>query len=186
MVGAPRESSLDNFVVNTDGEASADNKGDGTGAAYVFLADGNGDWYQDAYLKASNADSGDSFGTSVATDGNMIVVGSPFESSYENTIINSEGLASSDNSAPDFGAAYLFESDTAGNWFQAAYLKAANADNGYFGSTTAISESTILVGADGENSGQDGVTNTDDQATADYSAEDSGAAYLFSFRSDSQ
>jgi hypothetical protein len=61
-------------------------------------------WIQDGYLKASNTGIGDSFGTSVATTTTTAVVGAVNEDSGATTINGSQA----DNTAPDAGAAYVF------------------------------------------------------------------------------
>ena len=71
VVGAPFESSSASGI---DG-AQDDNSAINAGAAYVFARDAGGIWSQQAYLKASNADSGDEFGFSVALAGDDLVVG---------------------------------------------------------------------------------------------------------------
>ena len=48
----------------------------GAGAAYVFIRSGT-TWTQQAYLKPSNAQPFDDFGSSVAVSGDTVVVGSP-------------------------------------------------------------------------------------------------------------
>ena len=48
--------------------------GDGSTREYTVTADLLS-WYQDAYLKASNSDAGDSFGASVAIDDETLVIG---------------------------------------------------------------------------------------------------------------
>lgn len=58
------------------GCADDDDQGTSTGAAYVFEPH-YGNWIQTAKLKASDAHSGDAFGTDVAIDGTTVVVGSP-------------------------------------------------------------------------------------------------------------
>ncbi len=65
--------------------------GSQTGAAYVFVRDGNL-WSQQAKLTASDAADSDGFGSNVSVSGNTIVVGSLFD--------DDDGSAS--------GAAYVF------------------------------------------------------------------------------
>src|SRR6266851_9295205 len=77
---------------------------------------------QQAYLKASNTDSGDSFGGSVTVSGDTIVVGAPSESSNTTGVNGNQN----DNSASSSGAAYVFVRSASG-WSQQAYLKASNA-----------------------------------------------------------
>jgi hypothetical protein len=180
VVGASSEDSNQTMITNADGSASTNNSADAAGAVYVFKRDGSGNWIQDAYLKASNAEAGDYFGNSVAISGSTIVVGASLEDSNQTTITNTDGTASASNSAPGSGAVYVFKRDGSGNWIQDAYLKASNAEgNDEFGSSVAISGSTIVVGAHGEDSNQTTITNTDGTASASNSASNSGAVYVF-------
>jgi len=102
------------LVVGADGESSAGLGVDGTqvrdftigtGAAYVFIRSSGG-WQQRAIVKASNADSQDSFGSSVAvsTDANTLAVGAPFENSSARGINGNQA----DNSSSSSGAVYLY------------------------------------------------------------------------------
>ncbi len=98
-------------------------------------------WSQQAYLKASNSDAIDLFGSSVAISGDTVVVGAYWEASYATGINDDQ----SDNSAPLAGAAYVFtRSGTV--WSQQAYLKASNSDAiDLFGYSVAISGDTLVV-----------------------------------------
>lgn len=121
---------------------------------------------QFGYLKASNADATDAFGTrlAISADGSTLAVGASAESS--NGIEN-------DNSAPQSGAVYVFRR-IGGLWIQEAYVKARNWGAGdAFGYSVALSAdgSTLVVGAHLE----DGNGSTE----ADNSAKESGAAYVF-------
>jgi hypothetical protein len=180
VVAAREEDSNQTTITNTDGSASTDNTATDAGAVYVFKRDGGGNWIQDAYLKASNAEGGDRFGVSVAISGSTIVVGATGEDSNQTTITNADGSASSDNSASLSGAVYVFKRDANGDWIQDAYLKASNAEaNDLFGGSVAISGSTIVVGAYREDSNQTTITNTDGSASTDNTATDAGAVYVF-------
>lgn len=126
---------------------------------------------QRAYVKASNTQYNDRFGSSVAIDGDTLVVGAPFEDSA------ALGVGGDDlnNSAADSGAVYVFirNGDT---WMQQAYIKAPNteeADN--FGGAVAIDGDVLVVGARNEDSGSTEVGGNQ----ADNSVQDSGAAYVF-------
>ncbi len=100
---------------------------------------------QQAYLKASNAETFDQFGASVAMSGDSLVVGALAESS-------SAAGGEADNSASRAGAAYVF-TRTNGVWSQQAYLKASNAETfDQFGASVAISGNSLVVGAPGESS----------------------------------
>jgi hypothetical protein len=175
VVGAIGEDSNQTVITN-GGTAGADNSAARAGAVYVFVRSAN-TWSQQAYLKASNADQSDEFGTSVAISTDTIVVGAPTESSSQTTITNGS-TASADNTAQAAGAAYVFV--RRGNtWAQQAYLKAANAqEDDVFGFAVAISGDTLVVGSFGEDSSQTTITNGSN-ASADNSAGNSGAAYVF-------
>ena len=172
VVGAWGEQSNATGVLNGAG-GSADNSANQAGAAYVFTRSGVV-WSQQAYLKASNTDAGDSFGVAVAVSGDTIVVGAVHESSNATGALNGVG-ASSDNSLTSAGAAYVFlRSGT--TWGQQAYLKAANPNaNDNFGYAVALSGDTVLVGAYGEDGGSPGMGGN----LFDNSKSSSGAAYAF-------
>jgi hypothetical protein len=138
----------------------------------VFTRDVDGNWTQQAYLKASNADSGDRFGSAITLSQDTLVVGAPNEASKATGVDGNQG---SNNSA-DAGAAYVFVRDLANAWTQQAYVKASNADSGdNFGATLSLSGDTFVVGAPREDSagvGIDGIQNNE-------RALNSGAAYVF-------
>jgi hypothetical protein len=106
------------------------------GAAYVFTRSGS-TWSQQQKLTASDAATGDYFGTSAAlsADGLTAVVGAPAKSSST-------------------GASYVFTS-SGGVWTQQAELTAADAAaNDSFGTSVAVNGdgTTALVGASGKDS----------------------------------
>ncbi|HMW05086.1 MAG TPA: FG-GAP repeat protein [Leptospiraceae bacterium] len=175
VVGASFEDS--NQTTITNGTLTVNGTGaSNSGAAYIFRRTRN-TWANEAYLKAPNAGAGDEFGQSVSIDGDTIVVGARNESSNQTTITNGT-TASSDNSAPQAGAAYVFRR-TGNTWVNEAYLKAPNAGAGDdFGFPVAISGDTVVVGARLEDSNQTTITNGT-TASPDNSAADSGAAYVF-------
>ncbi|MBV1911895.1 MAG: cadherin-like beta sandwich domain-containing protein [Kangiellaceae bacterium] len=125
---------------------------------------------QIAYIKASN--SGDnSFGTSVALDGDTLVVGALSESSNASGI-NGDQL---DTSLTNSGAVYVFVNEN-GEWQQQAYIKSSNPDiDDFFGGELAIDGDTLVVGADSEDSS----VNTINGNQLDNNSEDAGAAYVF-------
>ena len=115
-----------------------------SGAAYAFVRQGT-NWTQQGYLKASNIDTNDQFGWSVAISGNTIVVGARFEDSRFPGVQTDNSLASS-------GAAYVFTLSGT-NWVQQAYLKPHNPGlNFNFGWAVSISSNTIVVGTPFESS----------------------------------
>jgi hypothetical protein len=90
-----------------DGSASGvngpdDDENDNSGAVYVFVRNDN-TWGQQAYVKASNTEANDWFGSSVAISAGTIMVGAPQEAS--NAIgINGD---QANNSTLDSGAVYV-------------------------------------------------------------------------------
>lgn len=165
-VAAPWEKSAATGINGNEADTSASE----AGAVYVFTRT-NGTWSQQAYLKASNTDAGDGFGYSVAIDGNLMVVGAAYESSAS-TGVNGDERS---NDAQFAGAAYVF-GRLGSTWTQAAYLKASNARaNAFFGTSVAISGSSIVVGAPSDSSAATGVNGNQ----ADTTAPNAGAAYVF-------
>lgn len=143
------------------------------GAVYVFTGSG-ATWSTPVYLKASNSGVGDEFGRGLALDGDVLVVGAPFEDSNATGVNGTQ----SNESAAESGAAYVF-TRTGGVWTQAAYLKASNtgADDsfGYVGGA-AVSGGQAVIGAYKEDSNASGVNGTQ----SNNSTVEAGAAYVFS------
>ena len=118
-----------------------DDDGNSSGSAYVFNRSGL-TWTEQTKLTASDANSGDEFGLSVAISGDTALVGA-----YKD-----------DDDGNSSGSAYIF--DRSGTtWTEQAKLTASDAATGdYFGYSVAISGDTALVGAlldddGGDNSG---------------------------------
>jgi hypothetical protein len=173
VVGAPFEGS------NAQGPSttySTDTSSAGSGAAYVYTRTGS-TWAVESYLKAANSKAGIHFGTSVAIDGSLIVVGAPDESANDTTVTQGS-TASSNVSASSAGAAYLFRRAST-VWSELAYLKAPNSNaSDAFGGACAISGSSLAIGAALEDSNQTSITNGA-TASSDNSTSASGAVYLF-------
>ncbi len=179
LFGLRLDLSGDSLVVGARSEASnatgingnqSDNSAPFTGAAYVFARNGSV-WSQQAYLKASNADHSDSFGFSVAIDGETVVVGANQESSNATGVNGDE----SNNSLGFAGAAYVF-TRSGSKWSQQAYLKASNAGfRDRFGQTVTIGGDMLAVGTQNEESSATGI----DGDQQDNSAPGAGAVYLF-------
>jgi len=166
VVGAPVEGSAAREI-NGDGSNNAFPQ---AGAAYVFSRQ-KGQWFQDAYLKAFNAERDDRFGDAVAISGDTVVVGAP----QEDADATGDDDDSVNNTFSNAGAAYVFQGDGI-SWWRAGYLKAANAGIGdRFGEAVAIDGDTIVVGAPVERSSATGV----DGDGSDDSAFQSGAAYVY-------
>ena len=180
VVGASGEDSRAKGVNPTSPVGESDNLGFNTGAAYVFVRASSGLWSQEAYLKASNTDSSDEFGGSVAISGDTVVVGATGESSRAKGVNPTSPVGETDNLGFNAGAAYVFVR-TNGSWGQQAYLKASNTDSSdEFGGFVAISGETVVVGATRESSSAMGVNPTSPAVGQDdNNASGSGAAYLF-------
>lgn len=147
-VGAPAESSSDKGVTVGD-KGGASNDSPTSGAVYVF-AKIDGNWVQEAYLKASNTEQpnenryltlpNDRFGyqISLSDDGNTLAVSAIGEDSpsygidcrEENEIVSQTVYNSSSSSSIvsaavpyNLGAIYIFNRSNA-SWTQSAYIKA--------------------------------------------------------------
>ena len=107
-----------------------DDKGDGSGSAYVFGWNGTS-WSQNAKLLASDGAEFDCFGWNVAVSDQIIVVGSVFD----------------DDKDEGSGSVYVFGwNGTA--WSQTSKLVASDgARSDWFGYSVALSGQTIVVGA---------------------------------------
>lgn len=162
-VGSPHE---DGGAIGVNGE-EGNGKGGNQGAAYVFVEQ-DGTWRQQAYVKATNTDAIDLFGTDVALSGDVLVVGAPWEDSAATDVDGDQ----KSNAASASGAAYVYER-SGQQWQPISYLKASNGEaDDELGQAVAVSGDTIAVGAPGESSGDATEPN-------DNSASRSGAVYVF-------
>lgn len=142
-----------------------------SGAVYILVR-AAGTWSAQSYIKGSNNEYEDRFGTSVAltADGDTIAIGSPSEDSSAFGVEGNETL----DDASGSGAAYVYRRDS-GTWSQQAYVKASNTGvDDAFGASVALSTgaAALVVGASGEASISDTDQNDDAAAMA-------GAAYLY-------
>ena len=165
-VGAPNEGSADSGI---NGDQN-NNFAARAGAVYVFERDGF-TWTQNSYVKASNTDQFDEFGTDVALDGDTLVVGAHREKSLSAGVDGDQA----DDSGAGVGAAYVFVRDGT-IWSQQAYLKAPTTDSGrWFGYSVDVDGDTAVIGEYGDDSANTGVDA--DPANAD--AYRSGAAHVY-------
>jgi hypothetical protein len=161
--------SEDSNAIGSDGDQT-NNTASNAGAVYVFVRSEAG-WVQQAYLKASNTEAGDLFGSNLDLSGDTLVVGAAQEDSAATGVDGKQD----DNNATNSGAAYVF-TRSAGVWTQQAYLKASNPDaEDWFGFAVAVDGDTAVVGAFYEDSKANGING--DQA--DDSLNEAGAAYVF-------
>ena len=145
-----------------------------SGAVYVFTRSG-ASWSQDTFIKASNTNVNDFFGTAVSLDedGDTLAVGAYRESSSD-TGVNGNEL---DNNASEAGAVYVFTLNGS-TWAQQAYLKASNTEAfDYFGESLSLSGdgNTLAVSAKLEDSADAGVNGDE----ANNNASNTGAVYVF-------
>ena len=159
---------------NSSATETSDDSATNSGAVYVYARSGDS-WGREAYVKASNTEEGDYFGSSVAlsADGNTLAVGAYGEDS-DATVIGGDQL---NDNAYGAGAVYVYVRE--GLWQQQAYIKASNTGAGDdFGASVALSANgnTLAVGAVGEDSAATGINGDE----GDNSAEYAGAVYMFS------
>ena len=165
-VGATFE---DSVATGINGNQS-DNSVASAGAVYVFTRSGT-TWSQQAYVKASNTNLADGFGTSVTLSGDTLAIGAQFEDSAA-TGVNGDQL---DNTALSSGAVYVFTRNGT-VWTQQAYIKASNTDQSdEFGKTVALSGDLLAVGASFEDSLGTGINGNE----LDNTITESGAVYVF-------
>jgi len=169
-VGAPYESSNATGI----GGSQTSNTAPKAGAAYVFKRTST-TWAQQAYIKASNANTNDDFGSALAlsSDGNALVVGAIGESA------NSTGINSnqSDNSKDGVGAAYLFNR-SGSTWTQQSYIKPSAATLGNeFGTSIGLSAdaTTLAISGAFEQSNATGIGGDQTSTTST----DAGALWLY-------
>jgi hypothetical protein len=118
------------------GAYSEDGTGTDCGAAYIYWRNQGGadNWGQVVKLTASDAQDSDQFGTSVAVDGDYVVV----------------GASSEDGTGSDRGAAYIFYRNQGGtdNWGEVVKLTASDAEDlDTFGGSVSIDGEYVVVGA---------------------------------------
>ena len=171
-VGAYRE---DSNARGIDGDQE-NNEAPNSGAVYIFTRNKEGQWKQQAYLKASNAESRDWFGRSLSLsdDGNTLAVGAYGEDSNASGIDGDQ----ENNEAERSGAVYVFTRNKEGQWEQQTYLKASNTEEwDSFGRSLSLSGdgNTLAVGAYREDSNARGI----DGNQGNNEAPASGAVYVF-------
>ncbi|XNS81316.1 hypothetical protein AB6D09_006825 [Vibrio cyclitrophicus] len=155
-------------------EGQWNNNAKDSGAVYHYAYEGD-QWILKNYIKPSNTNAGDNFGSSLSFDNNnsAIIVGAPGEdgcaasNSFNalllggnpNTKLGGDNACGSNpdltplsNDLQDAGAVYFFDKNNSGNYRQTAYVKATNPDAGdLFGASLFVApNNTLMVGAPGE------------------------------------
>ncbi|HRI69407.1 MAG TPA: FG-GAP repeat protein [Polyangium sp.] len=131
QLGNTMSVSGDTAIIGAQGN---DEKAIDAGAAYVFIRTMTG-WVQQQKLVPSDGQNADHFGCSVAIDGDTAIVGAYGQDAGGKT---------------DAGAAYVFVR-TNGVWTEQKKVAGLNSDD-YFGYSVALSGTTALVGAYGDDS----------------------------------
>lgn len=150
----------------------------GSGAIYVFTRTGTA-WTQQAYLKASNAENGDSLGVivSISDDGNTVAGGILDEDCMAAGVNPSQPCDNDVKDDTSVGAVAVFVRQGT-QWAQQAFIKASNpGKEDWFGSRLQISGdgNTLAVSAQLEDSVAQGINGKQD----DDSAQEAGAVYFF-------
>ncbi len=150
------------YVTAIDGEVAVigapghvDANNPGTGTAFVFRLDPNtNQWIEEQELFASDGAWQDGFGASVSITGDVALIGAPGD--------DDDGFSS--------GSVYVFRFDRkTSQWIEVQKLTASDAmTSDSFGGSVALAGDLAVIGTPG----QDGV------------AEETGAAYVFRFDSD--
>jgi hypothetical protein len=150
----------------------------GTGAIYVYTRAG-GTWNLQSYLKASNAENGDSLGVmvSISDDGNTVAGGILDEDCLATGVNPSNACDNDQPSDTSTGAVVIFIRNGT-QWAQQAFIKASNTGKeDWFGSRLQLSGdgNTLAASAQLEDSGGQAVNGKQD----DESAQEAGAVYFF-------
>ena len=112
------------------GAKGTNDNGPNAGSVYIFRRSGS-NWHEETKLVASDGESGDLFGWSVAISGDTVLV----------------GAAADDEKALNAGAAYVFQYEN-GTWRQKLKLMASDGEaEDWFGASVAISGDRAIVGA---------------------------------------
>lgn len=124
----------DYIVIGAHREDGPSDRIPNAGAAYVFERQETGDWKEIQILRAHNADAQDYFATSVAVDGEQLLVGADGE----------DGLT---DDQTDSGAVYVFQLESSGDWKPHQLLRLSDTSRTNVGSSLAIDRERAVVGA---------------------------------------
>jgi len=126
------------YSVSLDGDrlaigAPEDNdNGIGSGSAYIFEQDANGNWFQASKLLPFDGQLLDNFGYSVSLDGDRVAIGAPRD--------NDNGIES--------GSTYIFEQDADGNWIQVSKLLPLDGERrAIFGHSVSLDDDRLAIGS---------------------------------------
>ncbi|PHR57987.1 MAG: hypothetical protein COA43_11470 [Robiginitomaculum sp.] len=133
--GAPNDTFGGNVVLSGNtiviGAMRDDDKGENSGSAHVYIRSEN-IWNHQTKITAADGAKDDAFGQSLALSGNTVIIGAPRD----------------DDNGENTGSVYVF-TRIGTSWHQQAKLTANDGAAGdLFGISVALSDDTILVGAD--------------------------------------
>ena len=190
-IGIPSEDSdakgiilADKFTSNDPNEMFAQNEDSiDSGAVYIFHRDGVNSWAFHSFIKASNSEPGDLFGSAVSLYEGELVISAPGEDSIASGLhISTNSQVENlklNNLAESSGAVYMYEFDeSSNNWSEKYYIKPqANniSDSSYdkgFGSQLVLYKSKLLISAPLEDSDNGDSSNSNQP--------DSGVVYIYS------
>jgi trimeric autotransporter adhesin len=164
VIGAPGEAS--------SGSSPADNSYVGAGAAYVYTG---GLGTTPAYLKAPTPApaAGDAFGLATATNGDIVVVGAPYQDSSSPVSTGIDPIGMITGGAPQSGAVYMWRRNGS-VWTALHTVKAPNTGAGDgFGSSLSFVRNVLAIGAPFEDSG------SSELSAANELRRDAGAVYAY-------
>ena len=129
LIGVPEEDEDENGM-NTKNAA---------GSAYIFERNTSGQWIEVQKLVASDRDTNDYFGNSVAISGNYALISASAE----------EHDSNGQNSLAWSGSAYVFERNANGQWIEVQKITPSLRSAGSrFGFSVALDGNTAIIGAD--------------------------------------
>ena len=182
VIGSPTEDSDSRGIMLATDSLNQNELSSNSGAVYVFQKTAVNTWQFHSFIKSSNSEAGDLFGSAVVLDGNTLVVSALGESSIASGVHSSSDIETNNlkvnNSALNSGALYIYEFDSQLNtWSEVYYVKPeintisdANYNKG-FGSQLAIYNNKLLVSAPLEDSDNGNPSNSNQP--------DSGAVYIY-------
>jgi len=110
------------------------------GSAYIFERNLKGVWYQVSKIVATDGETNDEFGNSVAICGDYAIIGAS----------NEDEDSTGKNSLASPGSSYIFERNSNGIWTQVKKIVASDrASLAYFGSSVSIEGNKAFIGAPG-------------------------------------
>lgn len=113
-----------------------DGNEEGSGAAYFYEKDSDGEWVLRQKLAPADGKTGDEFGSSVSVSGDTAIIGARRDSGAG----TGEGAGA---------AAYVYERNADGEWVLARKLASGAAGGGdSFGESVSVSGTSAIVGAD--------------------------------------